>query len=162
MHLHRLKVLLDLHRILIFVGLSVDWFVHCLAAGTCRKMNNIIDYLDLASLAFSTESLGFESYSLDTHTNLTYMSVYNSHHIWTSCVFKSVQCFFLNSVPMCICYQLSRVPNVRLEFGSSKKVQRYWESCFNIICQNGLRFRTSVYEIVLRLRLFWLNDCENN
>ncbi|CAF2045454.1 unnamed protein product [Brassica rapa] len=35
-----------------------------------------------------------------------------------------------------------------------KKVQRYWESCFNIICQNVLRFRTSTYGIVLRLRLF--------
>ncbi|KAL0827156.1 hypothetical protein Bca101_050833 [Brassica carinata] len=35
-----------------------------------------------------------------------------------------------------------------------KNVQRYWESCFNIIRQNGLRFRTSAYGIVLRLRLF--------
>jgi len=138
LHLHRLKVLLDLHRILIFVGLSVDWFVHCLAAGTCRKMNNIIDYLDLASLAFSTESLGFESSCLDTHTSLTYISVYNSHHIGTSCVFKSVQCFFSKFSPYV--YLLSAQQSAKRAIGVQviKNVQRYWESCFNIICQNGL------------------------
>ncbi|KAG2283032.1 hypothetical protein Bca52824_054252 [Brassica carinata] len=53
-------------------------------------------------------------------------------------------------------YLLSAQQSANREIGVQviKNVQRYWESCFNIIRQNGLRFRTSAYGIVLRLRLF--------
>ncbi|WZZ35537.1 hypothetical protein YC2023_018938 [Brassica napus] len=50
----------------------------------------------------------------------------------------------------CICpyvYLLSAQQSANREIGVQviKNVQRYWESCFNIIRQNGLRFRTSAY-----------------